>query len=79
MNRLACESQRHFFIFYFEGQPEFSRVSGDLFVYRDNNRFYDLFVEVNGNTLDFFGGFGDGVWLSYVCVPGWVREGLGLS
>lgn len=48
-------------------------------MFRDNNRFYDLFVEVNGDCLEFFGGFGDGVWLRDVVVPGWVRQGLGLS
>ena len=74
---MACESQRFFYIYFLDECPEFDRVSGDLFVFRDNDRFYDLFVEVNGDCVEFFGGFGDGVWLSDVVVPDWVRRGLG--
>lgn len=76
---MASESQRFFFVSFLDGNPEFDRVGGDLFVFRDNGRFYDLFVEVNGGCVDFFGGFGDGVWLSDVVVPGWVRRGLGFD
>jgi len=63
-----------------DGRPEFERVSGCLWVFRDNNRFYDLFVSLEGGRPVFFGGF-EGSWFreGVVVVPGWVRRGLGLS
>jgi len=73
------ESQRHFFVSFLDARPEFSRVNSDLWVFRDNNRFYDLFVSLEDDRPVFFGGFGDGVWLDSVVVPGWVRRGLELS
>lgn len=80
MRWLACESQRHFRSSFLDSRPEFDRLSGCLWVFRGNDRFYDLFVSLeSGGEVEFFGGFGCGVWLGSVVVPGWVREGLGLS